>query len=152
MSKTLANLPPDIQSSILGYVLEEVNVFVTENGKANDLKAFLETSGFKNILSKTENGLTTVTAQKEQVFPEKVVFDESVSSDYVTCNPSQVPNNKDCGTITDQETCTSSYQGGSCSNGCTGNSAQLNCFWNDNGTCSDGGGACTEDTCDCPLV
>ena len=140
------SLPADIQSSILGSVLEEVYVFVIENGKADDLKTFLENSGFKNVLSKKENDLTTVTAQKEQVFPEKSLGDESASPDE-GCNTSQIPDNKDCGTITDEETCSTSYEGGICPGSCPGSGAKTNCSWN--GGCSNGGGQCSSDTCNC---
>ena len=100
------SLPRDIQSSIIGSVLEEVYVFVIENGKADDLKTFLEDNRFKNIVSKKENDLTTITAQKEQLFTTSPIPTQSASASAVAssqlilgspvisggdCTPEEVP-------------------------------------------------------------
>jgi hypothetical protein len=112
MSKSLetlqGTLPVDVQTSILGSALQEVYVFVINNSQANNLKTSLKKAGLKNISSKTENGLTTVTAQKKQLYP----VTSNAKPDYGQTCPNKV---NSCKTQT--------------TNNCYGNAKQVGSFY-----------------------
>ena len=138
MSNFLSNLqlPQEVESSILGSVLSQVYVFVIDNAQSDNLASFLEKAGYTNILSKKENELTTITAQKELVFPEKKIVDENVNPDTPTCSGSRV---NSCGLVTDPDTCVSSYI--TFTNSQTFNSESTQCTWGN--SCVNGGAGCT---------
>ena len=93
----LVDMPLNVKSSILGSVLEEVYVFVIDNAQSDNLVSFLKNGGFTNILSKTEDNLTTVTAQKEEIYPKQNENVQSSSSSTTTNTSSNDTQNRPLG-------------------------------------------------------